>query len=130
MDEDEFAPSPPQPPRASPMGFVLALLALTVLGAAGGGAFAIMQVDTIAAAAKKRANEEPDKAANALAWSEETAVSKLDPVVTNLSSPTSVWIRLEGAMVFDKAAVSDVERLRAEVTQDILAFLRTVSLGE
>ena len=44
--------------------------------------------------------------------------------------PAGARIRLETAMVFDVAAVEDVERMKATLSTDLIAFLRTVSLGE
>ncbi|MEM9223583.1 MAG: flagellar basal body-associated FliL family protein [Pseudomonadota bacterium] len=130
MAENAVSSPPVEPQRTSPLGLAVVLVVLTVLGAAGGGGFAVMQVDRIATATKERANKEPEKIENTIAWSEETATAALAPVVTNLASPSSVWVRLETTMVFDKDGVDDVERLRAEMAQDVLAFLRTMTLGE
>jgi len=130
MDEDREDNVRPGDGSPSILGLVLALFVLTVLAGAGGGAFALMQVRTIEEVAEKRANEVPEKADDALAWREESAVADLEPVIANLASPASVWIRLDTAIVFDKDAVGDLERLSAEVEQDVLLFARTLTLGE
>lgn len=111
-------------------GLVAALLVSTLLGAGGGAMLAMTQVDSIAAAERKKANEVPQKVDDALAWRESASVVDLEPVIANLASPTDMWIRLEMAIVFDKEKVKDVARLEAEVTGDVLAFLRTVTLPE
>lgn len=111
-------------------GFILALLAVTIAGGVGGTLVSAWQVDTISTIARERANAEPEKTANALAWDESTAVARLEPVISNLAEPSSVFIRLDTAMVFDREAVDDVERMKAEISESVLAFLRTLSLGE
>jgi flagellar FliL protein len=116
--------------RGGVAGIALALLGLTLVGGGAGGGFAALQVDRIEAVAERRANETPAKREGALAWDEATAVARLDPVITNLARPAGTFVRLDAAMVFDRDAVSDVERMKATVSQDILAFMRTVSIGE
>lgn len=131
MDEELDAPkTPAQPEKKGGAGMIIALVLLTLIGGAGGGGLALMQVDTIAAAAEKRANEAPPKVDDALAWSEESAVVELDPVISNLGQPSTTWIRLETALVFNKESVDDVDRLTSEVEQDVLGFLRTLTVGE
>ncbi|UOM34300.1 flagellar basal body-associated FliL family protein [Acuticoccus sp. I52.16.1] len=111
------------------MGTILAAVVVTLMGGAAGAGLGMMQVDTIATVATKRANEAPVEKP-ALAWSKETTVTRLQPMITNLASPPGARIRLETAMVFDVAAVEDVERMKATLSTDLIAFLRTVSLGE
>ncbi len=111
------------------MGIILAAVVVTLIGGAAGGALGMMQVDTISTVATKRANEAPVEK-RSLAWNEETTVTRLEPIITNLAAPPGARIRLEAAMVFDVAAVEDVERMKATLSTDLIAFLRTVSLGE
>lgn len=54
---------------------------------------------------------------------------RLEPIVTNLSDPSDVWIRIESVLVLDIEA-PDPEILAKKVSEDMLAFLRTVSLPE
>jgi flagellar FliL protein len=130
MDEELDAPAGPPPQRASGPGLVLALLAVTIVGGAAGTGFAVMQVDRIVSIAEEQANAPQPRNENALAWSDETAVARLDPVISNLAEPPRMFVRLDTAIVFDRDAVKDVERMKATVSEDILAFLRTLSLGE
>lgn len=57
-------------------------------------------------------------------------VRDLAPVVTNLAGPPDVWIRLEGGVVIDAAAAKQADVLMTQISGDILAFLRTVSLKQ
>ncbi|MDE1159714.1 MAG: flagellar basal body-associated FliL family protein [Neorhizobium sp.] len=54
-------------------------------------------------------------------------VVDLKPILTNLAYPSDNWVRLEVSLVF-KQAVDD--QLAESVHQDILAYLRTVSLQQ
>jgi len=51
-------------------------------------------------------------------------------IVTNLSAPPETWVRFEGAIVADARLNSDVEALSGEINNDIIAYLRTVSLAQ
>jgi flagellar FliL protein len=52
------------------------------------------------------------------------------PIVTNLGSPSDIWIRLEGSIVFDARAMPRPEVTGGEIASDILAYLRTVKLSD
>lgn len=129
FDEPQQLPAPEEK-KPGIMGFILALVAVTVIGGGGGALVANMQFDQISAVTQQRANAEPIKAENALAWDESSAIARLEPMVTNLAEPRGTWIRLDTAMVFDRGAVDDVERMKAELSQSMLSFLRTVTLDE
>ena len=131
MEDDVAIGETPSPPKKGGMGaFIIALVVLTGIGGGAGAALGLMQVDKIATIATKRANEAPKADERALAWDKATTTARLEPVIVNLSSPPGARIRLDTAMVFDVEAVEDVERMKAVLAEDILAFLRTVSLGE
>lgn len=130
MDEelDETLPAPP--PKPSRGGFIAALVAVTILGGRAGAGFAVLQVDRVAAVAAERATQSPEPRKNALVWDAETGVARLEPVIANLAAPSGMFVRLDTAMVYDRGAVGDVERMKATLSQDILAYLRTVTLQE
>lgn len=52
---------------------------------------------------------------------------RLDPIVTNLAYPSENWIRIELALLFNGAPDA---ALAEEIHQDVLAYLRTVSLQQ
>jgi flagellar FliL protein len=131
MAEDELPAEPAAvAEKRGPGPLIAAVLGITVLGAVAGGLVGMMQVNTIVAEARKRANEPPPKVETALAWNEKTAVARLEPVIANLAQPSGTWVRLDTAMVFDRSAVDDVERMKTLLSEDILAFMRTVSIGD
>ncbi|PZU84420.1 MAG: flagellar basal body protein FliL [Shinella sp.] len=51
----------------------------------------------------------------------------LDPIVTNLAYPSENWIRIELALLFNG---TPDPALAEEIHQDVLAYLRTVSLQQ
>ncbi|MBJ3778685.1 flagellar basal body-associated FliL family protein [Acuticoccus mangrovi] len=126
--EEDAAPEPQEKPGK--MGFILALVAITLLGGGAGAGFGLMQVNQIASVATKRANTTPTKADAALAWDENTGLERLKPVIVNLANPVGTRVRLDTAMVFDREAVDDVKHLKAVLSEDLLAFLRTVTMSE
>jgi flagellar FliL protein len=44
--------------------------------------------------------------------------------------PQDTWIRLEASLLFDEKAVPHPEALGAQISDDILAFLRTATLTQ
>lgn len=74
------------------------------------------------AAAHGKAEEEIPKLAT-----EENGIVQLEPITTNLAYPSENWIRLEVALQFSGAP--DVA-LAEEIHQDIVAYLKTVSLQQ
>lgn len=130
MDEDTPQLPPTEEKSSGVGGLIAALAILTIAGGLAGGAFGFMQQGKIDTLVAERVAKEPATVPTALAFSEETAIADLDPVVANLAEPSTTWVRVEGAVVFDTDAVEDVPRLRAMVEQSILQFIRTLSIGE
>jgi hypothetical protein len=52
----------------------------------------------------------------------------MPPVVTNIADPKTVWVRLEGNLLFDKQDDGDKSVLAAKLAQHIMAYLNTVNL--
>jgi hypothetical protein len=140
--------------RASSRQTVFALIATTCVAAGGGGLLGLNLAGVPEArpsgeegraasvAAKAPAAKAHDGAAHgehAGGGGEEAApeqseqpslrLQQLAPIVTNLSSPETSWIRLQGAIVYDAKALPHPEIVVAELTSDIVAFLRTISLS-
>ncbi|CAN2533799.1 hypothetical+protein [Methylocapsa aurea] len=137
---------------------VLALVVATALGAGGGGFLGFTLTGDTAATAKPSANEPsaaepqqhesapPKKSAEpadkghgghgAAAPAEGAAkdgaakmkLKELAPIVTNLAVPETGWVRLQASIVYDSQAVPQPDILVSQVTADIVAFLRTMTL--
>ena len=69
-----------------------------------------------------------------LAASEPTAqpstIVDLPPIVTNLGAPQDTWVRLEGSIIFDPKSLPHPEAVAGQIGDDVLAYLRTVSLHQ
>jgi Flagellar basal body-associated protein len=111
---------------------IAAILLVSIVGAGGGwvvgGMLAPLTVDPAEEAAKaaEAAGRDKREKENALATARPTLLP-LDPIMTNLSYPSDNWIRIEVSLEFrDQVDV----RLAEVVNEDILAYLRTVSLQQ
>ena len=104
------------------LGTVIASVLALALGGAHGAASAIWFPTWFA----KDKTDEQSPAEKTVAL----VVRDLAPVVTNLAGPPDVWIRLEGGVVIDAAAAKQADVLMTQISGDILAFLRTVSLTQ
>jgi flagellar protein FliL len=76
----------------------------------------------------------PDKPVQESAASAPSAqastIVDLPPIVTNLGAPQDTWIRLEGSIIFDPKTLSHPEAMAGQIGDDVLAYLRTVSLHQ
>lgn len=54
---------------------------------------------------------------------------RLKPIVTNLTEPADVWLRLDAAIVFEDE-MPNSEVISAEISEDLLAFLKTLKVGQ
>lgn len=53
-------------------------------------------------------------------------VALLNPIVSSLSDPNGIWIRLEIAVIFGKGKQYDGEIDKVSLQNDIVAYLRTI----
>lgn len=120
------------------MALVIPLVVLTAVGGGGGWVIGNMLAPQVKQA------EDAAKAAEAAAAggegeakkeeeglppisTEANGVVALEPITTNLAYPSENWIRLEVALMFN--GPPDV-KIAEDVHQDIMAYLRTVSLQQ
>jgi flagellar FliL protein len=105
-----------------------ALALLTLIAAGTGGGLGLALVDQVedAVITKQTTAEKPV----ASDYTGPTHLESLPPIVTNLAAPAETWIRLESSIVFAEEAVSGDEVLAGEITEDILAYLRTLTLAQ
>ena len=99
--------------------------ALTVLAVIGGGLVGKLVV------ARLRDAVQPAIAASAapsLPYPSTVEVRELTPVVVNLAAPPDSRIRLQVAIVYDKGALPDANVAAVQITDDIVAFLETLTL--
>ncbi len=105
----------------------MALAVLTGLSVGAGGMFGLQILSKVgkpppAAKAETKTGENVKGR-----FSEKATVHALLPIVTNLASPERTWIRLEASIVIDGEG-ADAKGLSASITEDAVAYLRTLSL--
>jgi len=127
-DPNDISDAPKQ--GGSIFKWIGAMVLLTAIAAATGAGLAIQLAATIEASIKHRQEAEAAQGFPVASRYASTAFLKeLPPIITNLASPTDIWIRLEASVVFNEEA-DDSDILAGQIAEDILAYLRTVSLAQ
>ena len=116
----------PPPKKASVVALVAEFVILTCFAVGAGGLFG-MQVLGGAdhGGSRSEAAAKPLKVKH----SEGSTLKPLPTIVTNLASPKGTWIRIESSIVIGPDA-SNTNALAASISEDIIAYLRTVSLEQ
>jgi flagellar protein FliL len=57
-------------------------------------------------------------------------VRQLAPIITNLSSPKDIWIRIEASIIISPEAQAEQDTIAVKSSDQILALLRTVTLAQ
>lgn len=135
------------PKQPSLILFIIAALILTLVAAGGGGVLGMMLADMVhAPEPAKQESEKPktgteEKTAKSDASHEEASaeaegesvhlvLQPLQPIIANLAAPAGAWIRIEGSLLLDEEGAKEADILAAKTGEDILGFLRTVSLAQ
>ncbi len=131
MAKDKSAKqAPPVAKGGSTMIGTLAAFFLVALIAAGAGGYqGFASVGSIKQALDAAAKVKPDETATAK-YPASVNLRELAPIVTNLALPDTTWVRLEASVVFDPAPIKEIDILLAEISGDLLAELRTLSLAQ
>ncbi|MCG6122845.1 MAG: flagellar basal body-associated FliL family protein [Microvirga sp.] len=116
-----------EPARGGAGPFLAALAVLTPLAVATGFALAWLVHDRIAPPPETAAAERP---VEPLRYAAGATLHRLSPVVTNLRSPSDVWIRVDLALVMEEPDEGARSRLATEIAADALSYLRTLDLAQ
>lgn len=117
-------------PKSGLIVTIAIVLVLSAIAAGGGwvvGGMIAPQVDQPEAVEAAPAHAEDEKEGDQAEHTVRNNVVALEPITTNLSYPSDNWIRVEVSLVF--ADLPD-DALADQIHQDILAYLRTVSLQQ
>jgi flagellar protein FliL len=118
---------------------ILGVLVLTALGGGGGWMVGTMVAPKIASAEKEQKAQEAADAAKPEGGkkaddaglphiaTEANGIVQLEPITSNLAYPSENWVRLEVALMFKGPPDA---KLAEDIHQDILAYIRTVSLQQ
>lgn len=129
-----------EPKKKNSMVMTIAGVAIVTLVGAGGGWVLGGMIAPKDPAAEKAAQEKKQEAAAAAGGhegkkeeglphisTEAAGVVQLEPITTNLAYPSENWVRLEVALAFKGPPELT---LAEQIHQDILAYMRTVSLQQ
>jgi flagellar FliL protein len=108
----------------SPRASLIELAVVVIMSACAGAAFE---------ASRAGAPSGPSRATESSGVAQPTQPSTivdLPPIVTNLGAPQDTWVRLEGSIIFDSGALPHPDAVAGRIGDDILAYLRTVSLRQ
>ena len=99
----------------------------------GGGGFLGLKLYSMVEQSVQRKSEAAEKAKTQSikpAVAGAAQIKPLAPVVTNLANPSTSWVRLEGSLILEEMPPAEADLLAAKVSEDIIAFLRTVTLAQ
>lgn len=117
--------------KSSPASVVVAVIMVTLAAVAAGGVFGL-QLQTLVEESSRHkedaAEAEVPKMKNGLA--EAASIRALPPVITNLAGPQRVMVRIEASVVLAGEGEDEDDRLAAKIAEDMIAFLRTLSVTE
>lgn len=137
-DEKKDDKAAPPAKGGGVVSMILAMVIITGLGVGAGGLFGIQAAQKLGPNAKPAAPA-PAHDAHAADHGKDDAKEKnkekkkgpqlvaLPNMVTNLASPEKVWIRIEASAMIE---ADEPERLAAQLAEDIVAYLRTMTLEQ
>jgi flagellar FliL protein len=109
--------------ESSRRGSLIEFAIVICLAASAGAAYEMWRP-----AASPAADKPAGSPASAPAQS--SMIVDLPPIVTNLGAPPDTWVRLEGSIIFDPKTLSHPEAMAGQIGDDVLVYLRTVSLHQ
>lgn len=123
----------PEPKKKSALLVTIAAVAVVTVIAGAGGWFLGQMLSPVVNVPKKlepaaaeEKSKKPDDGLPMLS-ADETGVTQLEPILTNLAYPSDKWVRLDVALLFkDKPD----PKLAEAIHQDIMLYLRTVTLQQ
>lgn len=118
-----------EPPR-SKLRWLLLLAGLTVLAIGVGAASGLFMISTIEKAVTERKKLEDEQVQKVVAYDTSFGVTNIGTVVTNLATPSDVWIRLEASIVTKSGTFPNPDPIAAEIRQDLLGYLHTLSIAQ
>jgi flagellar FliL protein len=110
--------------ESSRRGSLIEFAIVICLAACAGAAFEVSRPATPPAA------DQPVQSTASEPPAQSSTIVDLPPIVTNLGAPQDTWVRLERSIIFDPKILPHPEAVAGEIGDDVLAYLRTVSLHQ
>jgi flagellar FliL protein len=132
MAENLALPAPTARPtmKEGAKSLLLTLGLLTILSALIGGGFGLSIVSNIERRVEEKYKASPQEPAGVSPYAGDITLKRIAPVVTNLAGSETDWIRLEASVVYKAGFEFNPDLIAAEARQDILTYLRTVTLAQ
>jgi len=108
-------------------GWLMTVVVCTIIAIGVGAGVGLKLVGQIKTTEQKQAVPVTGPAPK---YGADTNLIDLPPVITNLANPPSAWVRLQASIVYDKKAVPKPQLLAAKVAEDVLAYMKTVTLAQ
>jgi flagellar protein FliL len=112
------------------MQLIIAIVILTVLGIGAGAVLGLRVASTMSAPPLEATGKAEDPKKTMSPYGGDIEVRELPAIVTNLAVPPDIRVRLQASIVFDKKAVSNANILAAEISADVLTFIRSSTLSQ
>jgi flagellar FliL protein len=113
------------------VGLLVAVGIMTVVAAGLGVGLGTWTAGSIEKAIAERQAAQPlEDHKVSIKYSGDMVLHPVKPVIANLASPADTWVRLEASIIFQNGAIDNPEVTAAEVSQDILAYLRNAKLAQ
>ncbi len=134
-DTDDAALVAKPAPKAKGGGILMTIVGLvvvTLIGAGGGVALGTQTGAAIerAIAVREAATPVAGHPLSPAKYPSDTVLKTIEPVITNLASPSDIWVRIETAMIFKGGSLANPDVTAAQIRQDQVAYLRTLSLAQ
>ena len=110
---------------AGKANLIVTVAALTVLAVVGGGVVGKLIIAKLQVA---KPVTEPVKPF--VPYAGDTVVRELPASVTNLADPPDVRLRIQVAIVFDKKGIENPNLMAAQISDDLVAFVKTLTIRQ
>jgi len=111
-------------------GWLAALLLLTLLAGGTGAGLGVYLSERVEEAVNERIEAEASAAVKLPRYNGDFNLTQLGPVIANLAAPSDVWVRIETSIVYANGALERPDVTASEIRQDILAYVRTLTLEQ
>ena len=116
--------------KSNKFGFPIAMVLITLLAVGGGFGLGKMLLARLHPAAAETVAGAPNAVPASSGYGSDTQVKELPAIVTNLAGSEGTEVRLQVSIVYLKSSLPDAAVMVAKLSDDIVAFLKTITLPQ